>query len=93
VNDLRQVWDNVAKVSCTDARLVFGFGAINDRRVDPRAIIRSSLEGTPWRLTNIVDAGTARQGKGQAESFGGTAKRPITEFDAWAVKRHASRPP
>lgn len=61
--DLRKVWRNVADVSDNRARLVFRFGAINDRLVDPREVIFQSLLETPWRLRTIVDAGTARLGK------------------------------
>jgi hypothetical protein len=86
VGDLRRVWKNAAEVSHQDARLVFRFGAINDRRVDPRTIIKSSLEDTPWRLTNLVNAGNAGHGKRQADSFGAKIRKPIIEFDAWAVR-------
>jgi hypothetical protein len=86
VSDLRRVWINVAKVSRRDARLIFRFGAINDRSVDPRDIIGSSLEDTPWRLSTLIDAGNARLGKRQADSFGGLPAKPISEYDAWAVR-------
>jgi hypothetical protein len=84
IDDLRTVWLNVAAVGHRDAQLVFRFGAINDRLVDPRKVISSSLQDTPWRLTTIVDAGTARRGKRQADTFVHLARKPIVEFDAWA---------
>lgn len=84
--DLRKVWLNVADVSHIDARLVFRFGAINDRSVDPIEIIKASLRETPWRLATIVNAGTARHGKRQADSFVHQAKKPLVEFDAWAFR-------
>jgi len=84
IGDLRKVWTNVAAVSRGNAHLVFRFGAINDRLVDPGKIIRNSLQDTPWRLTTIVNAGTARQGKRQADNFVHRPKRPLVEFDAWA---------
>jgi hypothetical protein len=86
VDDLRSVWLNVASVSHKKAFLIFRFGAINDRYLDPRDIIKSSLRGTPWRLTTIVDAGTARRGKRQADSFGENQRSPLKEFDAWATR-------
>jgi hypothetical protein len=86
VDDLRSVWLNVAYVSHKDAQLVFRFGAINDRLTDPREIIFRSLQDTPWSLVTIVDAGTSRNGKRQADIFEPDAKKPIRELDAWAVR-------
>jgi hypothetical protein len=86
VEDLRRVWRNVASVSHRKARLVFRFGAINDRSVDPRYIIRASLRDTPWRLMTLVDAGTARLGKRQSDSFVQRPRDPLVEFDAWAYR-------
>jgi hypothetical protein len=87
VSDLQTVWRNTARVCDGRARLVFRFGAINDRRVDPRDIIRWSLEGTPWHLKTIIDAGTARSGKRQSEAFIRRSQAPIVELDAWAERR------
>jgi len=86
IADLRKVWRNIAEVSANRARLVFRFGAINDRRLDPRDVIYQSLKDTPWRLRTIVDAGTARQGKRQSETFVRSPEAPIVEFDAWACR-------
>jgi hypothetical protein len=85
VDDLRRVWLNVAAVSQKEAKLIFRFGAINDRSVNPTNIIKASLKETPWRLTTILDAGTSRQGKRQADSFVREARKPLVEFDAWAI--------
>jgi hypothetical protein len=87
VDDLRAVWRNVARISHKEARLIFRFGAINDRILDPREIIATSLDETAWRLNTVCDAGTARQGKRQADSFVVRPRRPLVEFDAWAVKK------
>jgi hypothetical protein len=86
VEDLRSVWRNVASVSHRNALLVFRFGAINDRAIDPRCIIRASLRDTPWRLTTVVNAGTASHGKRQADNFVQNPRRPLIEFDAWACR-------
>jgi hypothetical protein len=85
IDDLRSVWLNVAAVSNRNAQLIFRFGAINDRLADPREIIFSSLKETPWSIVTIVDAGTSRNGKRQADFFEPGAKNPIRELDAWAV--------
>src|SRR5262249_41489828 len=77
---------NVAAVRERGATLVFRFGAINDRSIEPSRLIKCSLEDTPWRLTTISNAGTSRYGKRQADSFVTKPRRPIVEFDAWAVR-------
>jgi hypothetical protein len=86
IADLKKVWQNVADVSDDRARLVFRFGAINDRLLDPRDVIYQSLQDTPWRLRTIVDAGTARLGKRQSDTFVRYPGAPIVEFDAWACR-------
>jgi hypothetical protein len=86
IADLKKVWRNVAEVSDDRARLVFRFGAINDRLLDPRDVIHQSLRDTPWRLRTIVDAGTARLGKRQLDTFVPSPEAPIVEFDAWACR-------
>jgi hypothetical protein len=86
IADLNKVWRNVADVSDDRARLVFRFGAINDRLVDPRDVIHQSLQDTPWRLRTIVDAGTAHLGKRQSDTFVRRPGAPIVELDAWAFR-------
>jgi hypothetical protein len=86
VDDLCTVWKNVAAVCHKDARLIFRFGAINDRCVDPREIMKASLRNAPWELVTIVNAGTARGGKRQADSFNYEPTKPIAEYDAWAAR-------
>jgi hypothetical protein len=83
---LRQVWLNVAKVSAPHAKLACRFGGIRDRRQDPLSLLKSSLQGTPWRITTIRDAGTALNGKRQAAQFGERIRRkPLREWDVYAV--------
>jgi hypothetical protein len=86
IADLKKVWHNVAEVSDSRARLVFRFGAINDRLLDPRDVIYQSLQDTPWRLRAVVDAGTARLGKRQSDAFVRRPEAPVAEFDAWASR-------
>jgi hypothetical protein len=87
IADLKKVWRNIADVSDSRARLVFRFGAINDRLLDTRDVIFQSLQDTPWRLQTIVDAGTARLGKRQSDTFVRSPEAPIVEFDAWACRQ------
>lgn len=85
--DLRSVWKNAARVSSTNARLVIRFGGIADRNADPLDIAKDSLADSGWRITTIKQAGTATEGKRQANAFLRTASMPLEEFDIWAVKR------
>ena len=86
IADLRKVWRNAAEVSDRRARLVFRFGAINDRVLDPRDVIIQSVKDTPWQLKTVVNAGTARLGKRQSDTFVHGAGAPIVELDAWASR-------
>ena len=87
VEDLRSVWTNVAAFTTDDAKLVVRFGAINDRPLDPIAILEASLERTPWRLHRTVSAGTAARGRRQAVAFSSTSRAAaLPEYDFWAMK-------
>ncbi|MCW5955529.1 MAG: hypothetical protein KIT61_03020 [Pyrinomonadaceae bacterium] len=81
--DLKKVWLNVQRVSNDGARLVIRFGSINNRKAEPRDIIKESLRGTRWRLQTMRSAGAPRKGRRQAESFT-TVTTPVDEFDLWA---------
>lgn len=82
--DLRQVWKNALRVSGKRARMVIRFGGIRDRRADPLEIIKDSLQGSGWTITTLRSAGTALDGKRQAESFLGSSSKPMVEYDVWA---------
>lgn len=85
--DLRQVWRNAESVCADDARMVIRFGGITDRRADPMDLIKSSLGDTDWRITTARKAGTAMEGKRQANTFLRTRSNPMTEYDVWAVRQ------
>lgn len=82
--DLRQVWRNVAAACSDEARLVIRFGGLADRRADPKDIIRRSLLESSWRVITIKSAGTASEGRRQADSFLRTKSIPMIEYDIWA---------
>jgi hypothetical protein len=84
--DLRKVWRNAAESSSEGATMVIRFGGIPDRCVDPRSLIKKSLTGTGWRVVAVRAAGTATEGKRQADSFLRTRTRPVVEYDVWATK-------
>jgi hypothetical protein len=81
---LRTVWSNVAAVTTPDARMVVRFGGITDRGADPREILRTSFQESPWKLTTVRSAGSAESGRRQAVHFGTTRNTPRLEYDAWA---------
>lgn len=82
--DLSQVWANVSAVCNENAKLVVRFGGIRDRDVDPLELIKTSLQGSPWRISTVHDAGSADSGKRQANEFLTNRSKPIAEYDVWA---------
>lgn len=82
---LGSVWKNLGNVSTSNARLVIRFGSLNDRKVHPFEVISSSLKGTGWKILTRHSAGTAADGKRQAQAFARhTPSEPQEEFDIWA---------
>ena len=84
--DLRQVWRNAESVCSEDAKMVIRFGGITDRRADPRDLIKSSLSDSGWRITTIKEAGSATEGRRQADAFLRIKSKPIVEYDVWATR-------
>ena len=84
VQDLHAVWDNAAKVSTRDATMIVRFGGITARRADPLELAKASFRGGAWRLTTVKRAGSAREGKRQADAFLRKRSNPVVEFDLWA---------
>ena len=85
--DLRQVWRNAEEVCAEDAKMVIRFGGITDRRADPLDLIKSSLSDSGWRITTIREAGSATEGKRQADAFLRTKSKPLVEYDVWATRQ------
>lgn len=83
-SDLRRVWRNAATVCTDEATLVVRFGGIPDRRANPLDLVKSSLAGSGWRITTIRKAGSATEGKRQADTFLRTKTTPLVEYDVWA---------
>jgi hypothetical protein len=81
---LKKVWTNCARVARPGCRLVIRFGAINDRRLDARELLKTSLADTPWRILTCHNAGSASHGRRQANAFVPTADA-IQEYDLWAT--------
>jgi hypothetical protein len=86
-SDLRKVCRNAGDLSAEDAKMVIRFGGITDRRANPLDLIKSSLAGSGWRITTIKEAGSAKEGKRQADSFLRNKTKPMVEYDVWAVRQ------
>ena len=78
---------NAENVSAEDAKMVIRFGGITDRRADPLGLIKRSLNDSGWRITTIRGAGSATEGKRQADAFLRTKSKPMVEYDVWATRR------
>lgn len=86
VSDLRKVWRNTAGVCSRDAVMVIRFGGITDRHVNPLDLAKSSLNDSGWRITTIRKAGSAIEGKRQADAFLRIKTKPMCEYDIWTVR-------
>ncbi|MBI3527208.1 MAG: DNA modification methylase [Betaproteobacteria bacterium] len=84
---LKQVWENAAKVCKDGARLVIRFGGISDRKATPLELIKQSFSGASWKINTTLSAGTSKLGRRQADSFLTTSSTPIQEYDVWAELR------
>ena len=85
--DLRTVWNNVAAATRPTAKLVVRFGGIPDRRIEPLDLLKESFSGSNWRVTTVRQAGSARTGKRQADTFLRSRTQPIAEYDVWLKKK------
>jgi DNA modification methylase len=85
--DLLAVWRNTSRVCASGAQMVVRFGGISDRRANPLDIIKSSLTASGWRIRTIIQAGTASEGRRQADAFLRKQSRPLAEYDVWAVRQ------
>lgn len=85
--NLRQVWRNAENVCAEDAKMVIRFGGITDRRTNPLDLIKSSLSDSGWRITTIKEAGSATEGKRQADAFLRIKSKPMIEYDVWATRQ------
>lgn len=81
-NGLKKVWENCGLVAEQGCRLVIRFGAINNRKVDIRDVIKKSLSETAWIVTACRGAGIPPKGRRQSEHFVPTEKA-IEEYDIW----------
>lgn len=86
VQQLAQVWRNVAHVCQPHAKLVCRFGGIQERKQEPLTLLKASLREGGWHITTIRHAGSALDGKRQATQFGERARnQPRPEYDIYAL--------
>lgn len=85
--DLRQVWRNAKNVCSEDAKMVIRFGGITDRQANPLDLIKSSLADSGWRILTIKEAGSATEGKRQADTFLRNKSKAMVEYDVWATRQ------
>ncbi|MGA1843363.1 MAG: DNA methyltransferase [bacterium] len=84
--DLRQVWRNVGEACADNAKMVIRFGGITARRSNPLNLIKSSLKESGWRIMAIKEAGSAKEGRRQADAFLRTKTKPMVEYDVWTIR-------
>ena len=84
IDNLHSVWKNAAQASSHKARLIIRFGGISNRRANPLDLIKQSLRGSGWKISNVCRAGTSEKGKRQADSFLRIKSTPLNEYDVWA---------
>lgn len=85
--DLRQVWRNAHSVCAENAKMVIRFGGIPDRRANPLDLIKNSFYDSGWRIATAKKAGTATEGKRQADYFLRKRSTPMLERDIWTIKQ------
>lgn len=85
-HDLRTVWRNTASVCSDKAKMIIRFGGITDRKANPLELIKNSIDDSGWRVTTLRKAGSATEGKRQANTFLRTKTKPMVEYDVWAIR-------
>jgi len=66
--------------------MVIRFGGITNRCADPLNLIKRSLIDSGWRITTIREAGSATDGKRQADTFLRIKSKPRVEYDIWVIR-------
>lgn len=80
---LSKVWAGVADACIDGATMVIRFGGVRQRRVDPREILRDSIDlaQAGWKFVTARSAGLASHGKRQAQQFRDAPAPPVEETD------------
>jgi hypothetical protein len=85
---LAKVWANIGVLCAPDIIMVIRFGAIGSRAADADDIVRASLAHSsfPWKVTRTRNAGTAGDGKRQADQMK-RGETPPVERDYFVTLR------
>ena len=83
--DLAKVWRRVGDVCLPNATMVVRFGTIHDRVINPLELLGASLDLSDWKITNVNPAGSARDGRRQADHFVRNGGPASPEYDVWAA--------
>ena len=85
VDNLRDVWRAAANIAADNAKLIFRFGGIYSKQVDPKTLAIESLFDSGWKITTIRNAGTSHSGRRQAIQFGIRGRGAVKmEYDLYA---------
>ena len=66
--------------------MVIRFGGITDRQTNAIELIKNSIIDSSWRITTLRQAGSATEGRRQADTFLRIKTKPIVEYDVWAER-------
>lgn len=85
-DELGKVWRSVGSRCLPGARLVVRFGYLPSLPVNPREVLRDSLDRADvgWHAYRWADAGFSSNGKRQAQQFGRSSSAPAREVDMYA---------
>jgi hypothetical protein len=83
VDQLADVWRNVARHARDDAKLIVRFGGLHDRNVEPMDLLRESLRDAGWRLRVVRPTREAPHGRRQVLQFLEAPKNQIVEYDVY----------
>ena len=82
--ELRSVWVHCKRVARKGCNLLIRFGSINDRKAEPVALLKQSLNESGWMIKTIREAGSAADGRRQADHFQSSELGANPEYDFWA---------
>lgn len=87
INDLKDVWRNVALMCSRGANLIIRFGSLPSNEKDSTTLLTESLIKAEcgWVISSIVPAGNARKGQRQSDQFLQELSTPCEEIDLCAV--------
>jgi len=85
---LGSVWKNMGRTHANDLHMYIRFGVIPSKKVNPKKMIRDSLDasGISWRIVSTRPAATASSGRRQADHMS-IKSAAATEFDFHVCRR------